>query len=183
MQEDSKGNTQDVAAPGLTIHQPWTAKETRRASGGAGRGAAGLGRGRGVARQALEEAVPRAPVKPARGGGGAQRLGGWLCWLLAPEPSAMTSRHPHYCGHPHCRRHPPAWGGGGGIQNATSAHGVIPDGLISARYAVITKTPGWEVLTTTSDVNVKQGGGGGWVRERLGEIGWSGSWESVGGGA
>ena len=28
-----------------------------------------------------------------------------------------------------------------------------PDGLISARYAVITKTPGWEVLTT--------GGGGG----------------------
>ena len=23
-----------------------------------------------------------------------------------------------------------------------------PDGLISARYAVITKTPGWEVLTT-----------------------------------
>ena len=25
-----------------------------------------------------------------------------------------------------------------------------PDGLISAWYAVITKTPGWEVLTTTS---------------------------------
>ena len=36
-----------------------------------------------------------------------------------------------------------------------------PDGLISARYAVITKTPGWEVLTTTSNVNVTQGGGGG----------------------
>ena len=36
-----------------------------------------------------------------------------------------------------------------------------PDGLISARYAVITKTPGWEVLTTTSNVNVTQGQGGG----------------------
>ena len=33
-----------------------------------------------------------------------------------------------------------------------------PDGLISARYAVITKTPGWEVLTTTSNVNVGRGG-------------------------
>ena len=33
-----------------------------------------------------------------------------------------------------------------------------PDGLISARYAVITKTPGWEVLTTTSQ---GRGGGGG----------------------
>ena len=32
-----------------------------------------------------------------------------------------------------------------------------PDGLISARYAVIMKIPGWEVLTTTSNV----GGGGG----------------------
>ena len=45
-----------------------------------------------------------------------------------------------------------------------------PDGLISARYAVITKTPGGEVLTTTSNVNVAQRGGGsaffwvgGWV--------------------
>ena len=36
-----------------------------------------------------------------------------------------------------------------------------PDGLISARYAVITKTPGWEVLTTTSNVNDTQGHGGG----------------------
>ena len=35
------------------------------------------------------------------------------------------------------------------------------DGLISARYAVITKTPGWKVLTTTSNVNVTQGLGGG----------------------
>ena len=34
-----------------------------------------------------------------------------------------------------------------------------PDSLISARYAVIMKTPAGEVLTTTSNVNV--GGGGG----------------------
>ena len=34
-----------------------------------------------------------------------------------------------------------------------------PDGLISARYAVITKTPGWEVLSTTSNTNVTQGHG------------------------
>ena len=39
-----------------------------------------------------------------------------------------------------------------------------PDGLISARYAVITKTPGWEVLTTTR--NVKGGGGRGCKRHR-----------------
>ena len=32
-----------------------------------------------------------------------------------------------------------------------------PDGLISARYAVITKTPGWDVLTTTSNVNFTRG--------------------------
>ena len=34
-----------------------------------------------------------------------------------------------------------------------------PDGLISARNAVITKTPGWEVFTTSSNVNVTQGHG------------------------
>ena len=60
------------------------------------------------------------------GGGGVALEGGgvgtrpwWLAlltcdgayWPLAFEPSAMTSRHP------------PAWGG---IQNATSAHGVLP---------------------------------------------------------
>ena len=44
-------------------------------------------------------------------------------WPLAFEPSAMTSRHPYCCGHPHCRGHPPSWGG---IQNATSARGVLP---------------------------------------------------------
>ena len=42
---------------------------------------------------------------------------GGAYWLLVLEPSAVTSRHLHYCGHP------PAWKG---IQNATSAHGVLP---------------------------------------------------------
>ena len=36
-----------------------------------------------------------------------------------------------------------------------------PDGLTSARDAVITKTPGGEVLTTTSNANFTAGGGGG----------------------
>ena len=36
--------------------------------------------------------------------------------------------------------------------------GSSPDGLISAWYAVIMKTPGWVVLTT-SNVNVTQGHG------------------------
>ena len=65
------------------------------------------------------------------GGGGVGTRPWWLAllacggayWPLALEPSAMTSRHPYYCGHPHCRGHPPA---SGGIQNATSAHGVLP---------------------------------------------------------
>ena len=48
---------------------------------------------------------------------------GGAYWPLALEPSAMTSRHPHYCGHPHCRGHPPACVE---IQDATSAHGVLP---------------------------------------------------------
>ena len=86
-----------------------------------------------------------------RGGGGVGTRPWWLAllacggayWPLAFEPSATTSRHPYYCGHPHCRGHPRSWVG---IQNATSAHG----GLISAQCAVITKTPGWEVLTTTA---------------------------------
>ena len=38
-----------------------------------------------------------------------------------------------------------------------------PDGLISARDAVITKTPGWGVLTTTRNVNVTQGHGWGYA--------------------
>ena len=77
---------------------------------------------------------------------------GGAYWLFAFEPSAMTSRPPHYCGHP------PA-GGGGGSRMQLLPIASSPDGLISARYAVITKTPGWEVLTTTSNVNVTQGHG------------------------
>ena len=99
---------------------------------------------------------------PGGGGGGWHKVlvvGSVSMWrrLLASrlEPSAMTSKHPYYCGHPYCRGHPPSWVG---IQNATSALS-SPDGLISARHAVITKTPGWEVLTITSNVNVTQGHG------------------------
>ena len=74
---------------------------------------------------------PRAPRQGRVRGGGFGTRPWWLAllacggayWPLAFEPSAMTSRHPYYCGHPHCRGHPPAWGG---IQNATSAHGVLP---------------------------------------------------------
>ena len=76
------------------------------------------------------------------GGGGVGTRPWWLAllacggayWPLALEPSAMTSRHPYFCGHPHRRGHPPALGGGGESRVQ----------LISARYAVITKTPGWE---------------------------------------
>ena len=65
------------------------------------------------------------------GGGGFGTRPWWLAllacggayWPLALEPSAMTSRHPYYCGHPYFCGHPPAWVG---IQNATSAHGVLP---------------------------------------------------------
>ena len=49
-------------------------------------------------------------------GGGVGTRPWWLAllacggayWPLALEPSAMTSRHPYYCGHPHCCWHPPA---------------------------------------------------------------------------
>ena len=93
-------------------------------------------------------------LPPLEGGGLQEGAGGgfgtrpwWLallacggaCWPLALEPSAMTSRHPYFCGHPHCCRHPLAWVG---IQNATSAMASSPNGLISARYAVITKGGG-----------------------------------------
>ena len=67
----------------------------------------------------------------AQGGGGVGTRPWWLAllacgstyWPLAFEPSVMTSRHPYYCGHLHCPGHPPSWVG---IQNATSAHGVLP---------------------------------------------------------
>ena len=70
-------------------------------------------------------------LSAARGGGGVGTRPWWLAllacggayWPLALEPSAMTRRHPHYCRHPHCRGHPPSWVR---IQNATSAHGVLP---------------------------------------------------------
>ena len=56
---------------------------------------------------------------------------GGAYWPLALEPSAMTSRHPHYWGHPHCCGHPPAWGGGESrMQLLPMASS--PDGLISA---------------------------------------------------
>ena len=53
-------------------------------------------------------------------------------WPVAFEPSAMTSRRPHYCGHPHFRWHPPAPGGGGGSRMQLLPMASSPDGLISA---------------------------------------------------
>ena len=54
-----------------------------------------------------------------RGGGGFGTRPWWLAllacggayWPLAFEPSAMTSTHPYYCGHSHCRGHAPSWVG------------------------------------------------------------------------
>ena len=57
---------------------------------------------------------------------------GGAYWPMAFEPSAMTSKPPHYCGHPHCRGHRPALGMHGGIQSATSAHGVLPSDPVAA---------------------------------------------------
>ena len=109
-------------------------------------------------------ACVRVDLRALGGGGKAGTRPWWLAlldcggayWPLALEPSAMTSRHPHYCGH--CTAvgiHLPAWESRMQLLPIASS----PDGLISARYAVITKTPGWEVLTTTSNVNVTQGHG------------------------
>ena len=61
-------------------------------------------------------------VDAAKGGGGCDLIKDrHACWPLSLEPSAMTSRHPHYYGHLHCRGHPPAWvgihGGGGAAVN------------------------------------------------------------------
>ena len=58
---------------------------------------------------------------------------------------------------------PCPWGGGASRMHLLPMAS-SPDGLISAQDAVITKTPGWEVLTTTStathsNVNVTQGHG------------------------
>ena len=98
-----------------------------------------------------------------QGGGG----GGWHKALVVGSVSLwrrplasrlrIFCRHPHYRRHPHCRGHPPAPGRASRMQLLPMASS--PDGLISARDAVITKTPGWEVLTTTSTVSVTQGHG------------------------
>ena len=77
-------------------------------------------------------------LRPQGRGGGVGTRPWWLAllacggayWPLAPEPSAMTSRHPHYCGHPHCRGHPPAPGGDSRMQLLPMASS--SDGLISA---------------------------------------------------
>ena len=82
-----------------------------------------------VVRKTTVTPGPGACTRGGGGGGGTRPW--WLAllacggayWPLALEPSAMTNRHPYYCGHPHCRGHPPAWVG---IQNALSAHGVLP---------------------------------------------------------
>ena len=52
---------------------------------------------------------------------------GGAYWPLTLEPSAMTSRHPYYCGHSHCRGHPLAWVG---IQNAGYGGGGVSAGDI-----------------------------------------------------
>ena len=73
------------------------------------------------------------------GGGGFGTRPWWLAllacggayWPLAFEPSAMTSRHPYYCGHPHCRGHPPSLGGESRMQLLPMASS--PDGLIMGR--------------------------------------------------
>ena len=44
--------------------------------------------------------------------GSASLLCGSAYWSLALERFAMTSRHPYYCGHPHCRGHPSTYLGG-----------------------------------------------------------------------
>ena len=98
------------------------------------------------------------------GGGSAQGPSGWLCWPVAApiglspplsfcydkqasvllRASALPRASTCLGGNPECNFCP--WR-------------PPPDGLISASYAVITKTPGREVLTTTSNMNVTQGHG------------------------
>ena len=109
-----------------------------------------LGHGQGRARAPCRVAAERAQAQRGkghtagsrpcaaarRGGGGGGGVGTrpwWLAllacggayWPLALEPSAMTRRHPCYCGHPHCRGHPPSWvgiqGGGGHIPSAVNS--------------------------------------------------------------
>ena len=131
-----------VVAPEHVRAQPCTGKG-REASGGRPtmhpmreyRGP-GVARRCAVGHRGLLGSVPL-PTKccwraPFGGGGVGTRPWGLALlacgrayWPLALEPSAMTSRRPYCCGHPYYCGHPPA-GGRGGIQNATSAHGVLP---------------------------------------------------------
>ena len=82
-----------------------------------------------------------------------------VSWVGSGRRSAVSVR-----GQPPCAPPLPRvpWCGAGGRWGGSRMQ-LLPtassnDGLISARDAVITKAPGREVLTTTSNVNVTQGG-------------------------
>ena len=103
-----------------------------------------------------------ADTMPQGVGGGVGTRPWWLAllacggayWPLAFEPFAMTSRHPHYCGHP------PAWGGGESTMQPLPMAS-SPDGLISAWVMRSSRSPpGGGVLTTTRNLHVTLGGGG-----------------------
>ena len=85
----------------------------------------------------------RAGMRWPGGGGGAGTRPWWLallacggaCWPLALEPSAMTSRHPHYCG---CR--------GGGVHPPLQAERSVRPGppfncFVTARPCLPTALP------------------------------------------
>ena len=107
----------------------------------------------------------RASLEMGGGGGGTRPW--WLAllacggayWPLAFEPSAMTSRHPYYCRHPHCRGHPPAPGWESKMQLLPMASS--PDGLISAQYAVIMKRRGGAHPNQQHECHTRPEGGGG----------------------
>ena len=122
---------------------------------GCGGGGSGGGGGRGHRQWAW------------RGGGGVATRPWWLAllacggayWPLALEPSAMTSRHPYYCGHPYYRGHPHCRGGGESRMHLLPMASSL-DGLTSARVMRSSqRPPDWGVLTTTRNVNVTQGHG------------------------
>ena len=78
---------------------------------------------------------------------------GGAYWPLALEPSAMTSRYPHYCGIRTAAGIPlPGWESRMQLLPMASS----PDGLISARYAVMLGGGGGGVGTRP-----RWGGGGG----------------------
>ena len=92
-------------------------------------------------RRASRSALAIPPPRMQGAGGLAQGLGGWLCQPVAAPIglSPLASALPRA-----------SWESRMQLLPMASS----PDGLISARYVVITKTPGREVLTTT------RGGGG-----------------------